>query len=389
MSRFLFVVPPLVGHINPAAAVAGELAARGHEVAWAGHPGLLGRLLTRQDPVFPVDTPEEKPRPAGLRGFAALKHLWEEGFVPLAEAMEPGVERAIRAFHPDVAVVDQQTVAGALVAERSGLPFVTSMTTSAELLGAAGTPKVDEWIRERLGELRQRIGDGRAAYDPRFSPLLTLAFTTVDLVGPYPDPGGPVAFVGPALAERPDDPGFPWDWVDADPDRRLVLLTMGTVNSEAGARFLSEAVEAVRARPGRLRAVVADPGGALGEEPFRDDHVLIARSVPQGALLERAAAVVCHAGHNTVAEALWNGVPLVVAPIRDDQPAVAMQVTEAGAGVRVRFARADRQSVGAALDTVLDNPVYAAAARRIGDSFRAAGGAAAAASHVEKLAADA
>ncbi|MFC0845134.1 hypothetical protein ACFH04_15630 [Streptomyces noboritoensis] len=45
MSRFLFVVPPLTGHINPAAAVAAELTARGHEVAWAGRPAIVERLV--------------------------------------------------------------------------------------------------------------------------------------------------------------------------------------------------------------------------------------------------------------------------------------------------------------------------------------------------------
>ena len=45
MSRFLFVVPPLTGHINPTVAVGAELAARDHDVAWAGHPAMLGPLL--------------------------------------------------------------------------------------------------------------------------------------------------------------------------------------------------------------------------------------------------------------------------------------------------------------------------------------------------------
>lgn len=45
MSGFLFVVPPLVGHINPTVGVAAELAARGHRVAWASaDPGLVRRL---------------------------------------------------------------------------------------------------------------------------------------------------------------------------------------------------------------------------------------------------------------------------------------------------------------------------------------------------------
>ncbi|EOD63162.1 glycosyl transferase, partial [Amycolatopsis vancoresmycina DSM 44592] len=68
MARFLFVVPPLTGHVNPAAGVAAELAARGHEVAWAGHPELLWQLAGPDALVFscalPADAPE---RPAGLK----------------------------------------------------------------------------------------------------------------------------------------------------------------------------------------------------------------------------------------------------------------------------------------------------------------------------------
>jgi UDP:flavonoid glycosyltransferase YjiC (YdhE family) len=33
MSRFLFVVPPLTGHVNPARSVADQLRADGHQVA--------------------------------------------------------------------------------------------------------------------------------------------------------------------------------------------------------------------------------------------------------------------------------------------------------------------------------------------------------------------
>ena len=36
MSRFLFVVPPLAGHVNPTISVARRLEARGHQVAMVG-----------------------------------------------------------------------------------------------------------------------------------------------------------------------------------------------------------------------------------------------------------------------------------------------------------------------------------------------------------------
>lgn len=52
MSRFLFVVPPLVGHVNPAVGVAAELAARGHRIAWAGLPEVIGPLAGPTAEVF-------------------------------------------------------------------------------------------------------------------------------------------------------------------------------------------------------------------------------------------------------------------------------------------------------------------------------------------------
>ncbi|PKV88933.1 glycosyltransferase [Streptomyces sp. TLI_146] len=391
MSRFLFVVPPLTGHINPAAAVAAELTARGHEVAWAGRPAIVERLVGERPRVYGCAGPDHLAgRPPQLRGVAALKFLWADFLGPLAEAMAPGVEAAIAAFGPDVVVADQQTVAGALVAERLGVPFATSSTTSAELTESmAGMPGVRSWLTGLLGELRQRIGDPAATHDPRFSPALTLAFTTPELTGPYTTPPTDLRFVGPALAARRSAAGdFPWQWLDLAPGTAAVLITLGTANTDAGGRFLAESVAAVRARTGQLRAVVCDPGGLLGAVPAGPD-VLVRAELPQVALLERMAAVVCHAGHNTVTEALWHGVPLVVAPIRDDQPVVAAQVVGAGAGVRVKFARAGREQIGAALDAVVTEPGYRDAARRVRDAFRAAGGESAAAAHLEKLAAEA
>jgi UDP:flavonoid glycosyltransferase YjiC (YdhE family) len=104
-------------------------------------------------------------------------------------------------------------------------------------------------------------------------------------------------------------------------------------------------------------------------------------------LLRRAAAVVSHAGGNTVAEALVHGRPLVVAPIAFDQPFNAERVAATGAGIRVRFARARAGELREAVRRVLDEPEFARHAARIGDALRAAGGGAAAADQLERLAA--
>ncbi|MFD8216371.1 glycosyltransferase [Streptomyces sp. NPDC059697] len=166
-----------------------------------------------------------------------------------------------------------------------------------------------------------------------------------------------------------------------------VLVSLGTANNDAGARFLNAAAQGLGGLAGRLRAVLVDPGG-LVEGPV-PDNVLLRPHVPQLALLPRLDAVVCHAGHNTVCEALWHGVPLVVAPIRDDQPIVAGQVVDAGAGVRLRFGRADAARIRAAVETVLDPAGgHRKAAEAVGKSFRAAGGSASAAARLETLSAE-
>jgi UDP:flavonoid glycosyltransferase YjiC (YdhE family) len=114
--------------------------------------------------------------------------------------------------------------------------------------------------------------------------------------------------------------------------------------------------------------------------------ILVRPRVPQLELLPQLDAVVCHAGHNTVCETLAHGIPLVVAPIRDDQPIIAQQIIDAGAGVRLKYGRVDTGEIVDALMAVLETASYRLAARRIQASFRAAGGPAAAADRLESLA---
>ncbi|KJY16563.1 glycosyl transferase [Streptomyces sp. NRRL S-104] len=387
--RVLFTVPPLAGHINPTVAVGAELASRGHEVAWTGPAAALTRLLPAQARVLPAG--EEAggaytalhERWRDLRGVGALRFLWEEALVPLARAMVPGVERAVRTFGPDVVVADQQALAGPLVARRLGVPWATSASTSAELTRPfADFPKVGEWVAGQIAGLLAEYGAGRERpeWDPRFSERLVLVFSTPELVGTTGDFPPHHAYVGPAFGARPAPAGFPWRRLD--PGRRRVLVSLGTLNQEAGSRFYDAVLGAAERLADDVQLVLAAPPSLVGEVP---DHVLLQESVPQPALLPHLDAVVCHAGHNTVCEALAHGLPLVVAPIRDDQPIVARQVVEAGAGIRVRFGRTRAEELRDALTSVLDDPGHRRAARRIQASFAAAGGAAAAADRLEKL----
>lgn len=384
MARFLFVVPPLVGHINPTISVARELERFGHDVAWAGHPNTVrprlpqGATLIECDDALPSDLAERvSSRAASVRGPARLKFLWEDFFVPLARAMRPQVEAAVDSFGPDVLIADQQTIAGALVARQRGLPWATFATTSAGVIDPLRSlPRVRAWLDGLMATLQGEAGLPVVA-DPELSPHLVVAFTTAELLGDISGLPAHYRFVGPSIADRPESAEFPWHQLLEMP---RLLVSLGTINANQGDRFFGELIEALTGQ--RVQAIlVADPE-RLGAVP---DNILVRSYVPQLALLSAVHGVICHAGHNTVVEALAHGRPLIVAPIKDDQPVVAEQVVTAGAGLRVKFGRVRAIALRKAVRDLLDDERYRLAARRIGDSFVRAGGARRAATLLEEL----
>ena len=390
MGRFLIVVPPLVGHTNPTVPLARELARRGHEVAWTGHPEVVPELLPPAATFIPVADavpPEvvaamEARTQKGTGGIGGFKTLWTDFTLPIARQMVPGVRAAADAFAPDVLVVDEHALAGAAVAEARGLPWATSATSSGDLIDPLdGLPKVSGWLRDQMRSVLVEAGVApvRAeVVDPRFSPYLVLAFTIADLVGPPDAFPGHYAFVGPSIGDRPDDTPFPWEWLDGA--ERRVLVSLGTVNWRAGERFFAVAAEALAAID--ARAVFVAPPDLVPAPP---PNVLVLPRVPQLALLPHLDAVVCHGGHNTVCESLAHGLPLVVAAVRDDQPIIADQVVGVGAGLRVKFTRVTVATLGHAVESVLTDPRYRTAAERVQASFATAGGPSVAADHLEKL----
>jgi zeaxanthin glucosyltransferase len=377
VSRFLFTVQPLAGHVNPTIAIAKALVERGHEVAWTGSELAMRPLLGQDVTIFP--TGSRLYRDQGRQGAYAMKTLWQSFIVPFTRFTLPAVDRAVLEFEPDAVLVDQHAPAGALVAHRHGIPWVTLAPSSIELTRPFRTmPRIEEWMRGQLDRLWDLAGltapDG---LDLRFSPYLVLAFTSRALTGDATLPER-CELVGPVLAPRPPEQGFPWERLD--PGRRKVLACFGTLVPDYAADIYPRALAALE--PMDVQPIVVAPAGAVDDPP---DHVLVTQRVPMLELMPHLDAVVCHGGMNTVCEALAEGVPLVMAPLINDQPVTVEQVVAAGAGIRVHAARFTPGSLRAAVATILDDPSYRAAARRVGESFAQAGGADAAADHVEAV----
>jgi MGT family glycosyltransferase len=380
---FLFVVPPLAGHVNPTLGLGQALAERGHRVAWVGSEMFIRPLLGDGAEVFP--TGSKMLRDQGAGGFEAVRSLWDGFIVPYARFTLRAVERAIADFAPDLVITDEHTPAGALAAQRGGVPWATLATSSMELgRPCHDRPEIEEWMIAHLRALWARAGlEPEAFVDPRASPLLVLALTSPALTGSvrFPDH---YALVGPILGVRPPGPAFPW--AALDPRRRTVLITMGTLAADLSGDFHRRVLTALAALDDVQGILVAPPDAVAGE-PL-PANVLTLPRVPILELFGRDAidAVVCHGGLNTVTESLAHRVPLVLAPIRHDQPVTAEQVARTGAGIRVDFDKADTETLRSAIAFVLEEPAVRAAAGRVAARFAVDGGASAAVARLEAAA---
>lgn len=379
VARFLFVVVPVVSRLWPAVAIGDALAARGHDVAWCGPERDLRPLVGPDMTIYP--TGKRSYRAAREVGMAAVRELWDEYVLPLNRFIQGPVDRAIADYQPKVVLADQYAMAGALAAHKRGIRWATLSAGVLELTPPAGDPGLQEWVRSRLAQAWQNAGlPAEDGLDLRFSPYLVIATTTRALTGSAPMPAHFV-LVGAALGSRRTDPAFSWDWWDSG--RQHVLVTAGTLSDHLVRDFVARMMAALAPMAARVQVVLNTAADAVPDPP---PNVLVAPRVPMLDLMARVDAVICQAGQSTVNEALAHGVPLVVAPIRLGELAVAEQVTRAGAGIAVSFAEATPAQLAAAVTAVLDEPGYRAQARRIAGEFAAAGGAGAAAAHLAALA---
>ncbi len=153
------------------------------------------------------------------------------------------------------------------------------------------------------------------------------------------------------------------DWWPGD-QRPLVYMTFGSVAAAfpSAVAAYRKALAALADLPVRVLLTVGREL-ELGETP---PNVHVEQWVPQADVLAHAALVLCHGGSGTTLGALAAGRPLVVVPLFADQPFNAARAGIVGAGVV-----ASVETVGRAVERVLADDSYAAAAGKISQDMRA------------------
>jgi len=318
--HILMVNLPYAGHTNPSLGLVRCLVAAGHEVDYIQAEAFRERVEASGARFVPYDEPPQSLVPAlnEVRNWGAAYRT----------------VRRIGANY-DCLIYELLFFPGKALAAELGIPCYRLISTFAlnrhllRVLGQTGGPYLTALFRsERLCTALSRL------FLPKFSlreknlaealvreaPPHNFIYTLRDF---QPEeacfPESNYHFVGPAVDDRAEEP-FSFE-KSGNP---IVYISFGTL-MHADKRFWKKLIAAFA---GKRVEVVCSVGSeklvrALGDLP---SNVRAFAKVPQLTLLSRAALFVTHGGMNSVNEALYYGVPMIVLPFGLDQPLVGREL---------------------------------------------------------------
>jgi UDP:flavonoid glycosyltransferase YjiC (YdhE family) len=370
--RILLAAFGEAGHAFPAIALGRALVERGHEVCletWSRwredveREG-IGFAPAPEYEVFPTQEEPLKPYAAAVRASSVTRELVGE-------------------FDPDLVVVDILTVAATLAAELEGREWATLIphplptrergappfSIGARLprtpMGRALWSTLDPIVRigerkgrDELNGARERVGLPPLSHlHGGISRRLALVATFPQLEYPRSPWPSWARVTGPLLWERP------YGDTEAPPGDEPLVLVAPSTSQDPKQRMLLAALEGLAGEPVRVLATTNErPPPRPVRVPANArlvDWVSYAREMP------RCAAVVCHAGHGTLARALSFGVPVVACPAAGDMAENAARVSWAGAGVSLPRRLVTARGVRLAVRRLLGDEGYLRRARAL------------------------
>ena len=386
MARIVFFCIPAHGHTNPTLGVVRELPVRGHEVLYYSYRPFREKIEAAGARFFACDdfdaefrlTKEEAAR---LGSDLALS---TRVLVDTTLALDDMVCREMERLNPDCIVADSMAVWGKAVAQKLGIPFVSSTTTfafnqhSAKVMKQSfrelvtmllAMPKIQKDVKrlQTKGYPVKNILDIIGNDDS----TETIVYTSPEFQ-PFSETfSEKYAFVGPSVrpAQQPVE----------KLQKKLIYVSMGTVNNE----MLPLYRNCIEGLKDTGHQVILSVGNQVEISAFGNlpENVAVYPFVDQIAVLQQADVFLTHCGMNCVSEALYYGVPLLMLPKTKEQSGVAERVRQLGAGMLLE--NTTSENIQQRVEELLREPGYRKAAQAIRDGFRRCGGAKAAADKIE------
>ncbi|OIK16687.1 glycosyl transferase family 1 [Bacillus sp. MUM 116] len=375
MARVLFINAGSEGHINPTIGVVQELISRGEEVVYFTIEAFRERIEKTGATVRTLDG--QKFIKAFISG--GRNYLLERinGLLRTADIVIPSVLEQIEGEHFDYIIHDSMFGCGRLLAQILKLPAINSCTSFAQTKAS-----FDNMLEQLVKKIPAEIYDEfhllsamvKEKYDVEIhSPYevfcnpapLTIVYTTREFQ-PFGDAFDQTyKFVGPSISSRLTEENFDFTAIKG---KSPIYISLGTVFNQA-IDFYKLCFEAFENTDHTIvmsigeKAQIAD----LGEIP---KNFIVKNYVPQTEVLKYTKLFITHGGMNSTHEGLYYGVPLIVIPQSADQPIIARQVANIGAGIQLQNQGLTAKQLREAVNHMLSHSSFRNAVAKIRESFQ-------------------
>lgn len=388
MSKIVFFCIPAHGHTNPTLSVVKELINRGHEVWYYSFNNLRDKIEATGATFVSCDDFDTEqhiaPKDAARIGNDLV--FSTKILVDTTLALDDTVCAHMQQLRPDCIVADSMAVWGKAVAIKLGIPFISSTTTFAFNRHSAKIMKHSPFdllklllsmpaINRQLKRLQRK---GYPIYNildilQNDNDTHTIVYTSPSFQPESHSFSDRYAFVGPSI--RPAEAAI------RKTRDKLIYLSMGTVNNN----MLPLYQECISAFADTTYQVILSVGEQIDIDAFGKlpESISVYPHVDQIAVLEQTDVFITHCGMNSVSEAMYCEVPLVMLPQTDEQRGVAARVAELEAGIIADKLAA--KNILQATERVLQSQVYKANAQKISRDFHACPGAKGAADKIEQV----
>lgn len=407
-----------LGDIHPYIAVARELQRRGH------HPVIASFDLHREA-VEAAGVGFHAVRP-GLAVFGDIESVVRKLFGSLRgpeymvreifmKHLRDSYEDTLAAARGvDLMLTHPLTFAARLVAEKQGIPWVSTVLAPLNLFSAEEPPlyPAGGWLRglRKLGVAPYRTVFGAlkwmikywetplrryraelglpplrvmAQFEGQFSPLLNLALFSPLLSAQIEDWPAQTVMCGFA---RYDGQGIDGEAAALQAflaeGEEPIVFALGSSAVMIAGEFWRHAADAAQTLG--LRAVLLT-GRLPGQQPQLPAGVRAFQYLPYSAVFPRASAVVHQAGIGTLAQALAAGHPQLIVPVAFDQPDNARRAVCLGVARVLPFKQVTAARLVAQLRPLLDEPSYCQRATAVAASLAQENGAGRAADEIERV----
>lgn len=393
MSKIAFFCIPAHGHTNPTLEVVKELIHQGHEVRYYSYDIMKEKIASSGAQYISCDQydHQEHLKPEDGKRLVTDLSFAVEVLATSTLTMDKALLDDMRAWKPDCIVADSMALWGKLIALKLDIPFVSSTTTFAY------NHHSSQVMKQTFGELikvlwqmfkaQKHIKKLQAAGYPIKNALdiiqndnntNTIVYTSPEFQPCSETFSDKYSFVGPVIRqpETETPPAKPIErtlHLSCSPDSRhkkTLYISLGTVNNNM-LGFYQNCIDAFRNTDIH---VIISVGNAIKSDAFENlpKNIEIYNFVDQIAVLKTADAFITHCGMNSVNEALYYQVPLILFPQTKEQEGVAYRVNELGAGIYLEDSSIEKLKTSTT--DVLNNPIYLENAKLIAESFYRCGG---------------